>query len=169
MLPLRCYNLVYNEWFRDQNIIDSVYTDDDDTDTGAPATNYSLQKRGKRHDYFTSCLVNPQKDPTSAQSLPLGTTAEVRFEGTAGQDIGIKSSSGGVGVALQTGTAVNLHWNNAAPVEGNYIYTDLSSATAATILQLRQAMQIQALIELDARAGTRYNEIVYATFGVTPP
>jgi len=179
VLPLRCYNLVYNEWFRDQNIIDSVPTFDDDTDTGAPATNYSLLKRGKRHDYFTSCLVNPVKDPASSQTLPLGTSAPVYGIGVAGTSYpatnqtahetdGTSSTTYANAISLSTssGSFIEQDPNNTGYPN---IRADLSNATAATILQLRQAMQIQALIELDARAGTRYNEIVYATFGVTPP
>ena len=170
VLPLRAYNLVYNEWFRDQNIIDSVYTDDADTDTGAPATNYSLQKRGKRHDYFTSCLVNPQKDPTQAQSLPLGTKARVATDSANTVDQGVWSTTNSQYQELGITTSPDqVQITASVGTEANSLYADLTNATAATILQLRQAMQIQALIELDARAGTRYNEIVYATFGVTPP
>jgi hypothetical protein len=49
------------------------------------------------------------------------------------------------------------------------LYADLSDATAATINQLRQAFQIQKLLERDARGGTRYTEIIRSHFGVTSP
>lgn len=70
----RAYNLIWNEWFRDQNLQDSVVVDKDDgPDTLADYL--SVLPRGKRHDYFTSCLPFPQKG--DAVSIPLGTEAPV--------------------------------------------------------------------------------------------
>lgn len=170
-LPLRCYAITFNEWFRDQNIIDSVACDTGDTDT---TTNTSILKRGKRHDYFTSCIPNPQKDPTSAQSLPLGTSAPVTRVSNAGAwdayDAGADTKAGASTLSISgSGTLFNGAAAEFSLDPDGGLIADLSTATAATIIQLRQAMQIQALIELDARAGTRYNELVYAIYGVSPP
>lgn len=65
-LPLRAYNLIWNEWYRDENLQNSVTVEHGDSDN---VNNYTLLKRGKRHDYFTSCLPWPQKG--SAVTVPL--------------------------------------------------------------------------------------------------
>jgi len=166
----RAYNHIYNEWYRDQNLIDSAVVD---TDNGPDTyTDYVLRKRGKRHDYFTSCLPWLQKpDATYANgvTLPLGTTAPVIGDGSTFKLARGSSSGTAFNVAVDApgnvygtaGTADNLYYpDNLAGLD-----VDLTSATAATINQLRQAFQIQKLLERDARSGTRYPEIIAAHFG----
>ena len=172
-LPFRAYNLIYNEWFRDENLQDSleVLTGDGPD----PINKYNLVRRGKRHDYFTSCLPWPQKGP--GVELPLGTTASL----TGSANIPVVSNAGAVNgdVSLRDGA-----WNRivssstyqpfsptANLTEANLtgLKVDLSEATAVTINSLRQAFQLQKLYERDARGGTRYTEILRAHFGVISP
>ena len=196
-LPFRAYNLIWNEWFRDENLQDSETVDKDDGPDSIDA--YSLLKRGKRHDYFTSCLPWPQKGP--GVELPLGGSAPVwgdgrsmRFcdqspltsssprYGTFSQEL----TSDNPAMSISTGAVKNV---GSSFTEGSFpsdnkvvglvmkndfgftsgLYADLSSASAATINTLRQAFQIQRMYERDARGGTRYTEIIRSHFGVISP
>ncbi|AXH75168.1 MAG: major capsid protein [Microviridae sp.] len=177
----RAYNLIWNEWFRDQNLQDSVEVPrGDGPDTHASGT-YNLLRRGKRHDYFTSCLPWPQKG--EAVSIPLGGNAPVLGIGinqgsTSSATTGYIDAMGNVIAAPNLWTSstgnIGIEASGAAtgvPSATNVpnIYADLSQATAATINSLRQAFQIQKIYERDARGGTRYTELIKSHFGVTSP
>ena len=159
----RAYNHIYNEWFRDQNLVDSAVVD---TDDGPDSPNdYVLRKRGKRHDYFTSALPWLQKG--DAVNMPLGTSADVVTDITHPNDYTIyRTATSDYQKMLANSTYVSTS-SGASGAEANKLYVDLSTATAATINQLRQSFQIQKLLERDARSGTRYSEIVKAHFGVS--
>jgi len=186
-LPLRCYNLIYNEWFRDENMqnpVNEIVSDGPDV-----VSDYALMKRGKRFDYFTQALPWPQKGAT-AISLPLGTQATVRTQSGAalvtGAQAGIQWRDSAAGLApavnqllMVTNAAVNnpnMEYSTTAGTAGAgdflypaNLYADLTTASAATINQLRQAITLQQYLEKDARGGTRYTEFVYNHFGVRSP
>lgn len=187
-LPLRAYNLIYNEWFRDQNLINSAVVDYDD---GPDLySDYVLRRRGKRHDYFTQCLPWPQKG--TAPTLTMGGTAPVTFGGSltsAAQVIPISRSTTGVptyalgsnidntgaatisayGQSSAAGTQTfGSHTHTIAPT-GLTGSADLSAAVGQTINQIRLAFQIQILLERDARGGTRLTELIRSHFGVISP
>lgn len=182
-LPFRAINLIWNEWFRDQNLqnsINVVKADGPDVYTDFP-----LLKPAKKHDYFTSCLPWPQKGP--GVDLPFGGLAPVVGTGAftvPGQNLEMRTAQGGAGTAIgfnsmggsnhmvAGSSQANLYdWKPSQPVSTAItgLSADLSDAASVTINQFRQAIMMQSLLELDARGGTRYVEIIKAHFNVVSP
>lgn len=171
-LPFRMYNFVYNEHYRNQSLIDSL--EHNTADSVLPGGNYTVQRRGKRADYFTRCLPSPQKG--DAVTLPLGTSAPI--EGI-GIDQPSANANSNVTVRETDGTTPTYAWttDSTAGLASVYIETEasaggdpqifanLSDATAATIIEFRQAVAVQQHLEMDSRGGSRYPEILWSQFG----
>ncbi len=194
-LAARAYALIWNEWFRDENLQNPINLSSyaeistasglDDVGLGDAGFtgSHKLLRRGKRHDYFTSALPWPQKGP--GVELPLNGNAPVYGDGTHAlgfNPVGSQLSSVSVNYFSLYGTD-NVQKNISGASGYRYLtkdeavahgvdgalFADLSSVTAATINSLRQAFQLQKLYERDARGGTRYTEILRSHFGVVSP
>ncbi len=198
-LAARAYALIWNEWFRDENLQNPINLSSyaeistasglDDVGLGDAGFigSHKLLRRGKRHDYFTSALPWPQKGP--GVELPLNGNANIIRDGNKAFALGDADNTYSVGFSYDgsrgqlsrslgpqdvAGTnkfAQGTGSDLTAPLLGyaGGLVADLSSVTAATINSLRQAFQLQKLYERDARGGTRYTEILRSHFGVVSP
>lgn len=188
-LPFRAYNLIYDEWFRDENLctptnmaLEASYGDGPDD-----PSDYVLRKSGKRHDYYTSSLPFPMKsDPLT---IALGSQAPVIGNGMAlGLDFGtgtgsglsnttsgyLANSTGSFGNSAgssYTGSAFNTLVSVGVTKDATKsgLIADLSSASEILVSTLRDTFQVQRYLERDARGGTRYQELLVSHFGVSAP
>lgn len=188
----RAYNLIWNEFFRDENLVDEAPiagVHSDGTVTTEALVDYVLRKRGKRHDYFTSCLPTPQLSgdvtvpigsvaPVVGNGLTLGLTNGTTNTGLQGSAYANNYSFGGVvgsyGAPVGSNTAASTTIIQSSlgvttdPAKSGLV-ADLSSASAATVNQLREAFATQQLAEAWMRGGHRYTEILRSCFQCITP
>jgi len=156
--PFAHYQFIYNEYFRDQNLIDEK--DYKLTDGGNPAGDLLNKRRvAWQHDRFTSTIPFTQKGPEV--TLPvLGSNLDITtIQDLNGNAISGNIQSGGVGPVTNHLTVSG---------QGAKLTITPNDLQAATINQLREAFAIQKWLELNARSGNRYTEHIQAHFGVYP-
>lgn len=178
---LRSYCLVYNEWFRDENLVEPLNCPKDETTvSGSNGTDQTVDcikggmpaKVAKLHDMYTSALPEPQKGPDTL--LPLGETAPIitgEYNGTIPQGYTQETEDKPVNVVTSQVTTGKFSqvFGEGATGSAFGLETDLSNAAAATVNQLRQAFAVQRMYEKDARGGTRYVELIRSHFNVVSP
>ena len=180
---LRSYCLVFNTWFRDENLVEPLNCPTDDTtvtgSNGTDATDDCIKggmpaKVAKLHDVFTSALPAPQKAPDTV--IPLGQSAPIIGTDNVGQST-VQSALLGEELKLMTEGIDVTPRSIVATTDGIIgdsgksigLAADLSEAQAATVNQLRQAFAVQRMYEKDARGGTRYIELIRSHFNVVSP
>ena len=172
ILPLRAYALIYNDWFRSDYLQDPIGIEFGDYNEGSTHNyddKYVLMRRGKRFDYYTSCLPFPQAGPGVEISL-IG-DAPIKAQYTqAPSGTGVTSYTARDGASSTVFNAITFGEPGVSgALTGSGVYADLSGLAAVTINDLREAFAMQHFLERLAVGGNRYTEIVYSMFGVKSP
>lgn len=194
-LPARAYAMIYNEWFRDENLEAPLmigYKKSDDAGKGTDPANtpsyannpekttdtneadlYARKpaKAGKFHDYFTSCLPSPLK----ADPVEINLTGNAPIKGYKNfnyTELQLQQVSPIMSGSIQNQAEITVRPGYAVMKQGEnnaYLGADLSGVSAISIQDLRMAIALQHIFEADARNGTRYREFLSGTWGVTSP
>lgn len=174
-MPFAAYQMVYNEYYRDQNLVSELYdTQGFPLIDGSNAANKAMltekRYRAWEHDYFTSALPFAQKG--QAVSLPLG---EITYDSTAPLASGIlpkfrellgdaEATAGTIGQVSFPPVGINSSGETGTSL--GYDPAGSLINTATTINDLRRAFRLQEYLEKNARGGTRYIEHILVHFGV---
>jgi hypothetical protein len=196
VLPFRAYRLIWNEYYRDQNVDDELPIDTDvDGEYTFPSNYVPEQYRGSifgdllsrrwLKDYFTSALPTPQRGPdvqlpivgeggTIQADGPLKLMIQNQGTGSTTTTSSVFTPDLNVGLGNTTGIGISSSVNDKFPVEKDHsdlmyasgLTTAGGSVVAATINDLRRAIALQRFYEISARAGSRYIETIMGHFHV---
>lgn len=172
ILPLRAYALIYNDWFRSDYLQDPVgieFGDYNEDSTNKYDDKYVLMRRGKRFDYYTSCLPFPQAGPGVEISLSGDAPIMAQYtQAPSGTRVTSYTARDGASDTVFNAITFGSPGVSGA-LTGSCVYADLSNLSAVTINTLREAFAMQQFLERLAIGGNRYTEIVYSMFGVKSP
>lgn len=153
-LPFRAYASIYNEWFRDQDLVTALTID---TGNGTDSTtSTTLQKVAWEKDYFTAS--RPWEQKGTEVTIPIGTTANIRTAAAEDGNVGIYSDGSTAYRLLDTGLSRLDVSAVSTDAETNKMYADLSSATGMSVNDLRLYIAMQRYKENRAEFGSRYVE-----------
>lgn len=187
-LPIRAYNKIFDDWFRDENLEDPInlYTGDNEVSwyesanwTPDPLSGGPCRKAAKLHDYFTSAL--PQAQRGNPASLTTGGVGNIHLDTQTNwyQMTNALAMVHTAGAGQSTGGLVRLDANknlNSGLASGgdsidstNLVVPMSGLNLGITVNDLRMAFQVQKFMERSARGGARYIEIIKSMFGVESP
>lgn len=182
-LPFRAYNLIWNEWFRDQDLQDPIFVELGDGPDVFGGPYVDLQRRGKRHDYFTTARPWPEKPMNTDLTGLLDGAIRPGGPMTLMRNQGVGAPVSGLGVPAAAPSAPGSFNSSGGRTETANTFSTGFGANVflkadpggfgpdvrVLVNDIRTAFMVQGLLERNARGGTRYAEIVRSHFGVVSP